>query len=282
MITFTPLEGMSDVVMLFYPQPTSAEKALIQMTIHDAEHYTAEERERIIAGYPAHQRNARAYGIPTMGDGAIFPVAEEDVKCEAFKIPPHFRRIAGLDFGADHPTACVWLAQDPDSGVVYVTDVYKKSGTSAEGGPIMHAAAIKARGEWIPVAWPKDGLNETAAGPMLKRQYEAQGVNMLADHAQFVRMEAKDQASPVSLVSVEAGLHELLMLMQEGKLKVFEHLESWFMEFRSYHRKKGKVVKMHDDVMDAMRYGFMMLRFAKPQTTRNVLSSRRFFNWRAG
>jgi hypothetical protein len=44
------------------------------MTIHDAEHYTDEERERIIESYPEHEREARAKGIPTMGSGRIFQI----------------------------------------------------------------------------------------------------------------------------------------------------------------------------------------------------------------
>jgi hypothetical protein len=52
------------------------------------------------------------------------------------------------------------------------------------------------------------------------------------------------------------------MRMQMGKLKVFNHLNDWFEEFRLYHRKDGKVVKQGDDLMSATRYGIMMLRFA--------------------
>ena len=62
--------------------------------------------------------------------------------------------------------------------------------------------------------------------------------------------------------SVEAGLIEMLERMQTGRFKVFSHLNEWFEEFRMYHRKDGKVVKVDDDLMAATRYAYMMRRFA--------------------
>ena len=44
---------------------------------------------------------------------------------------------------------------------------------------------------------------------------------------------------------------------------MFNHCSEWFEEFRQYHRKDGRIVKAHDDLLDATRYGVMMLRFAK-------------------
>ena len=63
---------------------------------------------------------------------------------------------------------------------------------------------------------------------------------------------------------VEAGLMDMLDRMESGRLRVFRHLNDWFEEFRLYHRKDGRVVKEHDDLMSATRYGVMSLRFGKP------------------
>ena len=51
--------------------------------------------------------------------------------------------------------------------------------------------------------------------------------------------------------------------MMTGRFKVCDHCSEWFEEFRQYHRKDGRIVKAHDDLLDATRYGVMMLRFAK-------------------
>ena len=57
------------------------------MTIDDAEHYSPEERAKIIASYPPHEREARTKGVPVLGSGRIFPVEEEAIKVAPFRIP---------------------------------------------------------------------------------------------------------------------------------------------------------------------------------------------------
>ena len=62
-LTFTPLKGMSEVVRRFLQEkPTGT--VVTNMTIHDAAHYTPEQRAAIIATYPAHEREARINGTP--------------------------------------------------------------------------------------------------------------------------------------------------------------------------------------------------------------------------
>lgn len=219
------------------------------MTIDDVEHYSAAAKAQIIASYPAHEREARAKGIPTMGSGRIFPVEEAMITVPPLPIPKHWPQIVGLDFGWDHPTAATRLAWDRDADRVYVTACYRRR----EAVPVIHAAAIKAWGGWIPVAWPHDGLqHDKGSGDQLKEQYKAHGLNMLPEKA-----EHKEGGN-----GVEAGLMEMLERMETGRLKVFAGLNDWFEEFRLYHRLDGKVVKERDDLMSATRYGVMMLRKA--------------------
>lgn len=250
-VTFTPLLGMSDVVKRFLLEKPAGTH-VTNMTIDDAEHYTPEQRAAIIASYPEHEREARAKGIPILGSGRVFPIVEEGIKVGAFPIPGHWPRIVGLDFGIDHPTAAVWLAWDRDSDTVYVTDAYRVRDASIA----IHAAAIRARGDWIPVAWPHDGLQrDKGSGEQLMAQYRNHGLNMLSSRATF-----EDGTS-----GVEAGISEMLTRMQTMRLRVFAHLADWFEEFRLYHRKDGLVVKDGDDLMSATRYALMMRRFAKTQ-----------------
>ncbi len=78
-ITFTPLLGMSEVVRMFLDaKERTPDRADICMTIDDVAHYTQEERDRIVASYPAHEREARSKGIPVLGSGnGYLPIAEE-------------------------------------------------------------------------------------------------------------------------------------------------------------------------------------------------------------
>jgi phage terminase large subunit-like protein len=249
-ITFTPLLGMSETVSRFMGEQ-SLDREVITMTIDDAEHYTPEQRASIIASYPVHEREARAKGIPMLGSGRIFPVPEETITCERREIPRYWPRIGAMDFGWDHPFAAVDLAWDRDTDTVYVTKSYRVR----QATPIMHAAALRSWGESLPWAWPHDGHNQTLAGGgiPLAKQYETNGLNMLPEHATF-----EDGGN-----AVEAGLMDMLDRMQSGRLKVFKDLHDWFEEFRTYHRKDGKVVKERDDIMSATRYGMMMLRYAE-------------------
>lgn len=248
-VTFTPLLGMSEVVKR-YLLDKPAGSCVTNMTISDAEHYTKEQADAIIASYPEHEREARAKGIPILGSGRVFPVAEEAIKVTAFPIPPHWPRIVGLDFGIDHPTAAVWLAWDRDADTVYVTDAYRVKDASIA----IHAAGIKARGDWIPVSWPHDGLQrDKGSGEQLAEQYRKQGLAMLRNRATF-----EDGSN-----GVEAGLADMLTRFQTMRLRVFSHLGDWFEEFRLYHRKGGLIVKDGDDLMAATRYALMMRRFAK-------------------
>lgn len=218
-----------------------------RMTIEDADHYTPEQRAAIIASYPAHERKARTQGIPILGSGRVFPIDEDEIKCTPFAIPEEWVQIGGLDFGWDHPTAAARLALDRDTDTIYVTACWAQRETT----PILASAALKPWDDWLPWAWPHDGLqHDKGSGEQLAEQYRQQGLKMLPERATF-----EDGTN-----GVEAGIAEMLDRMQTGRFKVATHLNDWWEEFRLFHRKDGKVVKENDDLMAATRYALMMLR----------------------
>ncbi|HEX2113493.1 MAG TPA: terminase family protein [Alphaproteobacteria bacterium] len=254
-LTCTPLLGMTEVIGRFLQAPTP-DRHVTQMTIDDADHYTAEERARIVAGYAPHEREARAKGIPMLGSGRIFPLPEDSIACDAIPLAAHWPRIGGMDFGWDHPFAAVELAHDRDTDTVYVTKAYRVR----EATPLVHAAALKPWGAWLPWAWPADGLQHSKdSGKPLAEQYRAQGLNLLPYHARY----PDNPDSTPGTSGVEAGLIDMLDRMQSSRLKVFRHLADWFEEFRLYHRDEGRIVKLQDDLMSATRYAIMCLRDAK-------------------
>lgn len=241
-------------------------KHITRMTIDDAEHIPEEKRAEIIDSYPAHEREARVKGIPALGSGRVFPVPEDDIKVastpELEARLDQMPAIAAIDFGWDHPSAGVELRHDRDADIVYV----RRCARMREATPLMFSAMVKPWGEWIPWAWPHDGLqHDKGSGEQLADQYRAQGMNMLDERATF-----EDGTN-----GVEAGLMDMLDRMQTGRFKVLDHLEDWFQEFRLYHRKDGVVVKERDDLMAATRYGIMMLREACHQPVKRVRHARR-------
>jgi phage terminase large subunit-like protein len=255
-LTFTPLKGMSDVVKR-YLVDKHVGTHITTMTIHDAEHYTPEQRAAIIATYPAHEREARSMGTPTMGSGRIFPVDEDLIKCDPIEIPKHWVQICGIDFGWDHPSAAVRIAWDRDDDVIYVTSAHRQR----EQTPLLFAGTVKPWGDWLPWAWPHDGLqHDKGSGEALAAQYKAQGLKMLKDKATHPPKPNEPEGTGGN--GVEAGIMDMLDRMQTGRLKVFKHLNDWFEEFRMYHRKDGKIVKLDDDLISATSYAMMMKRFA--------------------
>ncbi len=227
------------------------------MTIYDVDHYSDAEKANIVASYPEHEREARAKGIPTMGSGRVFPVAEDKIKVDPFPIPRHWPQIGGMDFGVDHPFAAVKLAWDKDTDCLYVTHAYRQKGGHENGvwtgSPAFHAAALRPWGEWVPWAWPHDGLErDKQSGETIATIYRSHHLNMCEERATH-----EDGTN-----GVEAGITEMLERMQTGRFKVFATLTEWLEEFRLYHRKDGLIVKLIDDLMSATRYAVMMRREA--------------------
>ena len=247
-MTFTPLKGMTNVVMKFYKNPHKNQSLTI-MSIDDVDHYTKEEKDSIILSYPEHEREARARGVPILGSGRIYPISEERIKCEPFETPSYFKRIRGLDFGWDHPSAIIDIAYDTEQDIIYVRALAKERQMTAS----QFSLIINRSNKWIPVAWPHDGNNhEKGGGKQLKEYYHEAGVQMLDHRATFEN----------GTNNVEPGIADILDRMRTGRFKVFATCEQWFEEFRLYHRKDGKIVKSNDDALDATRYAIMMLRYS--------------------
>jgi len=259
-MTFTPESGMTETVAQFLNNLRKGQ-ALITAGWDDAPHMTPEVREQILSALPPHERKMRERGIPQLGSGLVFPIAEEDVICDEIQIPDHWPKICGLDFGWDHPTAAVWVAWDRDTDIAYVYDSYAMR---QEAVPI-HASAIKMRGKYIPVVWPMDGRQaDKGSGKSLTQQYREEGVNMTREH--FSNPPQNGQRDGTGGNSVEAGVQEIYTRFKTQRLKIFKNQGKLLEELRMYHRKDGKIVPANDDVISAMRYAVMSLRKARTKT----------------
>lgn len=273
-VTCTLLKGLTSIAMRFWKELDSYPDAgLVNMTIHDVGHYSEERKAQIIASYPAHEREARTLGVPSMGDGKVFPIEESSIKVEPFLLPAYWPRIIGIDFGWTHPAGAAWLALDPDTDTIYVYNEFQLK----EHTPAMQAPLLRAKGKWIPVAWPHDGLaTEKGSGEQLAKQYRDLEVNMLPERATHPPAEGqKEGEGGVAKTDngVEAGITDMLDRMMTGRWKVFSTCTAWFGEFRMYHRKNGLIVKLQDDVISASRYGAMMIRHAITEPKRSTLGT---------
>lgn len=240
-LTFTPLLGSTGVVEFLLDKESPA--YIKNVTWADCPHLDEDAKNELRATYQDWEIETREKGVPIMGSGAVYPIKDEEIKCDPFEIPAHFYRICGIDFGIDHPAAAVWMAWDRDTDVVYIYDCYKKKDQT----PVYHGSAIKQRGKWIPVAWPHDGMvRDKGNAKKLYKQYQEQGVRMLPRSARYEEDTGGTQA-------LEPVVIEILERMRTGRLKVFSNLSHWLEEKRKYHRKDGVIVSDKDDIMAATR-----------------------------
>ena len=260
-ITMTPEEGMTQVVSQFMNN-IAVGQSITQAGWDDALHFTSEMKEQKLAAFSPHEREMRSKGTPLMGAGLVFDTPEDQIVIEPIEIPRHWPQIVGIDFGWDHPFGAGKIAWDRENDCIYITNVYRES----RALPIVQAEAIKAWGSWIPVAWPHDGLNtEKGTGQQLRQTYIDTGLNLLPWKATNPPQSGQIEGEGGN--SVEAALLEMVERENTGRLKVFSTCKSYLEERRMYHRDlNGKLVKMNDDVLSAVRYAIMMVRHARTQT----------------
>lgn len=248
-LTFTPENGRTELVIKFMDNPGSGQH-FIQKGWDDAPHLSEDVKTTLLESFPVHQRDMRSKGVPMLGHGRIYDLSEDFITCDAFDIPPHFFVLDGMDFGWDHPQAHIQMAIDRDQDIIYITRAWKQRHTLPE----VSWGATKSWSAGVPTAWPLDGLQtEKGSGVQQKKFYQDAGFTMMPERATW----------PDGSNGVEAGLLEILSLMQKGKFKIFAGLRDVFDEVGQYHRdEKGKISKVRDDLLDAIRYAYMMRRFA--------------------
>jgi phage terminase large subunit-like protein len=242
METFTPLKGMTPVVMKYLPEgyktdmaeAIADDKALIMAGWDDVPHLTEADKKRMMDETAPHLKDARSKGIPSLGAGAIYPVPESDFVVDDMPILPHWRSAYALDVGWNR-TAAIWGATDTSTGITYLYSEHYRG----EAEPAIHAASIRARGIWIP------GCIDPAA----RGRSQKDGENLMQNYVDLgLELVKADN-------EVESGIYDVWTGLSTGTLKVFKSLQKWLMEYRMYRRDdKGRIVKVNDHLMDATRY----------------------------
>ena len=211
-------------------------KYVVSVEWGDAPHITPDKQAEYIGAYLPHEVEARTKGYPSIGAGKIFPILESQFVVTPFAIPSYWPRVYALDVGFKR-TAAVWGALDPITETWYLYDEYY----AAEQQPPIHAAAIRAKGKWIPgVIDPSSMRGNDRDGRKLMIEYQNLGMEDLhkADNA------------------VELGITRMLLALSSGKFKVFINCQNWLAEYRIYrYNDRGEVARNQEDhLMDSTRY----------------------------
>jgi hypothetical protein len=238
-----PIQAMlldeSDDAAMFVKKDGEKYVAIVQVAQDDVPWIPKEEVERLYRVTEPHLRDARRYGRVTVGEGTVFPIELDDLIVKPFEIPRSWKRTYGMDVGFSHGTAALYLAIDPDTDVAY----YYYEHYSAMREPLFHAEAIKrAGGSWMIGNIDYDANKSGRGGEeSLRKQYTKHGLKLTnADK------------------SVEAGIWEMWERMVTGRLKIFSNCKQLLKEIPIYRRdEKGKIIKKHDDAIDAARYAMM-------------------------
>lgn len=246
--TFTSMKGDTALTDRFFKDRP---EAMVQMGLADAKHIPQEDWEEHIAKFLPHERIARIYGGIMRGEGRVFLTPEETIAEPLIeRVPGHWFKIWGIDFGIGHPFAAALLLWDKDNDIIHLHHIVRIKDAIS----LVHADHMKRIAGNVPVAWPRDGTDRDAhSGEPIAAGYRKHGLKMLSDHATW----------PEGVVSTYAGIKEMDERFKSGKLLVAQHLGEFFEEYRQYHYDKGKIVKLNDDILSAVRIGIMMKRFAQ-------------------
>lgn len=203
---------------------------------------------------PPYLRDSRSKGEPDMGAGAVYPIAQEDYITDR-KPDPAWPRAYGLDVGWQE-TAAVWIAFDRENAFALAYDEYFRG----HAEPAVHAAAIKAKGDWIPGTVDPAAISSSQLdGERLLEVYTELGLHLTpADNA------------------VVAGTTRCWNLLSTGQLKIARHCIHLLRQLKIYRRdEKGRIVKRDDHGPDALRYCAM----TGPSIMRSAPAKMALENW---
>ncbi|HFW4592847.1 TPA: terminase family protein [Salmonella enterica subsp. enterica serovar Aberdeen] len=271
-ITATPENGQTALLDVFDKNENG--KLYRQYnTMEENPYLTTEQREEYLAALPEWERNMRSKGIPIAGQGLVFGRIDETklIVMEPI-IDDMDNTMIGIDWGkSQDPTVVVVCTHNPNTDhysiifeKVFDKDEYDRS-------PANVADWIKAspfRGVPIIGGSNDGGIIDGSSGANLKI-LQRLGCNVYPDTfknpPQSMLKVKSLSASGAQVNSIDTGIAEMRLMMQQGRLSVKESCELWLKERRTYsyvfNRTTGKhgYNKGYEHSIDASRYALMSL-----------------------
>lgn len=151
------------------------------------------------------------------GGETIFDVPFDRIAVDPFAIPAHWPKAYAVE-RKDGEIAALWGAIDPTDGVIH----FYAEHTVPQATMTLQAAAIRARGEWIPGMFPKQAPGRSKT------------------EGQALMRELKDGGLLLRNVPYAEEVTETVDQVNLGRVRVFNNLRGFEREYRGYQRdEKG-------------------------------------------
>lgn len=225
--------------------------AVFKWKSKDSPYFPEEEYERAKRSMSPEMFKRRYDGEFSRLEGLVFKDFSPQAHIiDPFPIPGEWKRFAGLDFGSDHPTAVVCVAQKPEvpadkeRGIKYEPSLFYVYREFYQSRSLLSNVAQFLQNE--PLAYILADPRGATERDELTRFYGVKAIQ-IADN------------------SVEVGLERLKQLLRENRLffvrgrvpNTLDEIESYhYAPFNPDKATKDAPVKVHDDAIDALRYAF--------------------------
>lgn len=186
-----------------------------------------------------------------MFKGLIYKEFNPQIHVKDFDINPGWTHYRTMDFGANNPTACLWVGVDHDDNI-FIYDEYYEPGHSID----YHAGVIKAR-------YPNFDFRATFGDPSaLQEHIDYAHWQLYITPAQRFFLSDKGTAESwvkggISMVSTKLRVDPV---SQKPKLFIHPRCRNLIREFQAYEWEEirgfttDKPKKQDDHALDALRY----------------------------
>ena len=251
--------------------PDGLTRKFIPARLEDNPYLSKDGRyEQMLASLPPVQRKQLLEGNWDVAEGAAFVEFNPEIHViPPFKIPIHWAKYKGVDYGYAAESCCVWATIDPDDNTLIIyRELYRKGLTGS------------ALAEMI-TAYEKDD-NKSIQGVLDTAAWNKTGVGGPTVGETLVRAGHKLRPADKNRIQGKIQIHEYLKQDKttgRPKLQIFSNCVNLIRELQSIpvdpNKPEDVDTKASDHAYDALRY-LIMSRPSKPSAYSRMKEIKRF------
>ncbi len=251
--------------------PDGLTRKFIPARLEDNPYLSADGRyEQMLASLPPVQRKQLLEGNWDVAEGAAFVEFNPEIHViPPFKIPIHWAKYKGVDYGYAAESCCVWSTIDPDDDTLIIyRELYKKGLTGSALAEMITAYEKddhkSIQGVLDTAAWNKTGVGGPTVGETL------------------VRAGHKLRPADKNRIQGKIQIHEYLKQNKttgRPRLQIFSNCVNLIRELQSIpvdpNKPEDVDTKASDHAYDALRY-LIMSRPSKPSAYSRMKEIKKF------